>query len=418
MSSPVGLPPIPGVGLPGRSSTSGRRPATPAKKKHTKTRDDVIAEARARAGGNWSPTAEALAQQYGEPRPRAPITDYKSNAEKYGTNAAATAEGLAQRAWSPVQQAIAEAQRTRQGAGNVLARGMAGMWPGGMTPQEASKTARYTADGKRISSHQGVENIYDTAYNQHMKDAAQTVFDALNMDAIVSDKTYNVGVRTDNEQVHGSADSLEGQIKRGVNPVRASETLVTNTIMGGLADFQRMSGENPDLYNAMVTRLWSAGLITGELADAGLGGYTAKAGKALTNAMSAVSQLNEQGQATTLDEYIDGLMKARQAALDEAGANQGVQRTYMDPAALKATLKETSQSILGRALTDDEAGKFVDAFHGKQTAAFDAVDAGKDATSPDSGGQAQQFVEDGHETEAGAFRVQGFMERLKQEMGL
>jgi Arc/MetJ family transcription regulator len=407
---------------PGRftGGAGPRRPAPP------RTVDEAVAESRAAVDSN--PTNTAAYRGYyappaGEPR-RTARTNYDENVRRYGQNAG-TAEGLAQRySISLTDQAIADAARRRGETGRTA-------WFGDLITQtvgrsghteaaaRASAEAQYTEDGRRISRHVGVNNIFEQQYDDAMRSAAETVFEVLNLDSIDAGLTYNVGVETERLPTYGSADSLERQANKGINPVRAREVLVQNTIQGGLADFQRLSAQQPDVYNAMVYRLWEAGLIEGEIADAGLGGWTPKVGKALAGAMAAVAQLNEQDIPTTLDEYIDSLARGRAEGLEQFGEGpERAPRAYADRDTVNARLKETAQSILGRALSDDEADRFASAFRGEEDANYDLAESGQAYENPSPSDEAQSFVEDGYETEAASFRIQGFMERLKSEMGL
>jgi hypothetical protein len=284
---------------------------------------------------------------------------------------------------NPTEAAALEASRRKANAASAASN-----------PSSAQRAAMIRAYEKaRDSSQYGnpgivrTQNLFTESFDDTMRQAATATFGALNLDALgEGDQQYNEGTSSESlARYHedGKKGRQEGQTDaRGdVQDLRAGDQnasqaqrplLVRNTVAGGLQAFQNLAGSNVDDYNATVVLLWDAGLIDGDLADAGLGNYTPQAGSALAKAMATVSQMNNAGNPITLTEYLESLKKSRQELLDQENQKKRTPRVYTDPEELKQTAKSAAQQLLGRELSADEEKQFLSKFRGLEDSAYGA----------------------------------------------
>jgi hypothetical protein len=116
--------------------------------------------------------------------------------------------------------------------------------------------------------------------------------------------------------------------------------------------------------------------------------------------------------------FADAQRKAR------AAAYQPTQRSFTDPAEVKATAKSAAQAAIGRDLTPEEEAKLEAHIHGLESTRYDQIDAagraGNNATVTDVSvpGQVDSFLDTEDPQEEANFRAAGYGAAMRNLFGL
>jgi hypothetical protein len=200
------------------------------------------------------------------------------------------------------------------------------------------------------------------------------------------------------------------------------------TIGGGVAWLASLATKDHGAYEAMLQKLHDAGYLSdADLAEAA-GHWSAAAGKAFALAArdTAVVNTTPAGRDTTLDEFLVSKAGAYAAGQGAGKAPyQPVQRSYTDPAAIKAAAKDQAAQLLGRQLTPAEEGELVGHFRSLEDAKFDQIDSAGRAgtaasvTDPSAPGQIDSFLDSGpREQEQADFRAAQMGQVIKRLFGV
>lgn len=136
-------------------------------------------------------------------------------------------------------------------------------------------------------------------------------------------------------------------------------------------DFHRMAIDDPTSFKALQKRLYSGNfyprgtdpedVVLGDPDDLTLSAYT--------NAVDRAARFYAADQKLTLDEVIDRSAGVRDPRADDKGANRAPLTIELtDPETLSYIASKTAVSTLGRGFTPEELQRFVQSFHGAQSA--------------------------------------------------
>lgn len=200
------------------------------------------------------------------------------------------------------------------------------------------------------------------------------------------------------------------------------------TVGGGVAWLAELSTKDPGAYAAMLQKLHDAGYLSKQALAQAAGHWSAAAGQAFAEAArdTAVVNTTAVGRETTLDAFLKSKAGAGAAAEAAGGraAYTPVDRTYTDPAYIKAAAKSAAEDVLGRQLTSEEESKLTARFRSLEDKKFDTIDAaagngGAVVTDPQPAGQIDAFVTDPEHAQEGAnYRAAEYGLALKRLFGL
>lgn len=203
--------------------------------------------------------------------------------------------------------------------------------------------------------------------------------------------------------------------------------LVRMTVAAGLEWLAKLSARDKEAYNAWVVKLYDAGYLTE--ADVRFGRYTSTVGQAFVEAAYDTASTNltaEEGGVVTLGDLLDDLAEGAEALRDPESGPEAPVRVdqQLDEGSLRESLRETSRSLLGRALSDDEEARLVSRFRSAESAwnnnRWNVSQTGGTVTSaPDVGALARDDITDGPlATERAAQQLGGYAQVLKNMVGL
>lgn len=230
---------------------------------------------------------------------------------------------------------------------------------------------------------------------------------------------WAVGSKQDNRQdlTPGARGEYQNQ---PMNSAQQQNSAQYMSLQDGLSWFARLSVTDKDAYNSLVGQLNHAGYFASQTGNMNylpanqlpLNTYSRNAGQALVEAMQDLSVAQMNGESSDMASWLQKRSQGYEDYVKSGAGYNPVNRSYQDPATLAASAKNAAQSAIGRNLTPAEEAKFESAFHGKENAAYNEMDAYGRAkavnnldgtsglpagtptgyTAPDTAGEADQYV--------------------------
>lgn len=190
-----------------------------------------------------------------------------------------------------------------------------------------------------------------------------------------------------------------------------------------------MFGDNPADYVLLQRQLYAAGYFGAKaLTSMRWGGDVAGTMEAWTALLRDTVQQQTLGRHVTWQDVLKQTIETTKKAGGVPGS--GAQKpasvfSYTDPAAIAAQAQQAAQAVLGHNLSDDEIKHFVSEFHAAElkyseeqnAVRLDTTGGSYNVTQPDLSSQAQEFVEEGHGTEAAGNRMSDYVSALEQMVG-
>lgn len=154
------------------------------------------------------------------------------------------------------------------------------------------------------------------------------------------------------------------------NPVNRTD-VVQMTVAAGLEWLRNLSVTNKEQYNAWVVKLYDAGYLTES--EVRFNVLTSQVAQAFVDAAHDTASVNASagtgGSITTLGDNLQSLADGAAESGFGPGGSSGRDNTpppridqQLDDDTLRKTIKDTSRSLLGRALTDAEEASLVSRF--------------------------------------------------------
>lgn len=226
-------------------------------------------------------------------------------------------------------------------------------------------------------------------------------------------------------QVSSPNDNAQVQAQVRGTAAWNNVTNKTDTVESYANSFAAMSQSNPqDFYN-MQMELYNAGMygstkfIPGQFTNAdkaamkaAMGGYLGVVNSKSPNPLTFSEYLGRTSQAGKANGFGSGG--------SGGGGGGGASRAPLqltDAATLRQTLQSASQNALHRDLNDTELSHFVDAFHSKETQAYNAANGGATYSSPDASAQAIETVQSTHTDEESQALKASYNDKILQMLG-
>lgn len=242
----------------------------------------------------------------------------------------------------------------------------------------------------------------------------QILYSGLDLPPEWADRTFNAGIEQSQvADAHG-------------NPV--TRTVPTQmTVANGLAWLRDLASTNKEAYNSWVVKLYDAGYL-GE-SELRFNQYTSVVAQAFAEAAYDTSIVNESvgtgGSITSMGDMLQGLADGAAEAGLAGGGGSARPRVdqQLDDTTLRASIKDTSRALLGRALTKDEEESLVGRFRSVEQTWNNnnyaaETNGGTTTTAPDADAIAEKGIGETLGTERAAQQFGGFAGVLMNMVGL